>query len=215
MLLLRLILISATIFLFIAGFRYPTVYFDVQMFNLLFICINSYLSLKLIKKLIPPTFTTEERKLYNKYFSRYFKPNEYKKLINQARRKVYRVNSTIINQGNGFSSLFFLADVSDDGIRLEMKMNGAALRNLSQFGWIGIMEYIWVISKKSLPEAVANAEYGTWGINLEVNFQIGEESGESIESSDISENENIIEIGDSVSRIARELIIYEWDLEVR
>ena len=94
-------------------------------------------------------------------------------------------------------------------------MNGATLRNLSQFGWIGIMEYIGLISKKSLAQSVANAEYGTWGINLEVNFHIGEESGESSETSEFSEEENVIELGDSLSKIARELIIYEWDLEVR
>jgi hypothetical protein len=168
-----------------------------------------------MKKLIPPEFSSEERRLYNKYFSRYFKPNEYKKLINLARRKVYRVNSTIINQGNGFSSLFFVADVSDEGIRLDMKMNGAVVRNLSKFGWIGIMEYINLISKKSLSHAIAIGEYGRWGINLEVILNQDQNSSDS-EASDITEEqEEEFYFEGSVSKISRELVIYEWDLEVR
>ena len=107
LLMLRLILISAFIFTSFMGLRYPTIFLDCQIFNLIFIVLNGYFSFKLIIKLIPPEFSTEERRLYNKYFSRYFKPHEFRKLADVARRRVYRVSSNLINQGNGFSSLFY------------------------------------------------------------------------------------------------------------
>jgi hypothetical protein len=207
---LRLILISATLFSTFMGWRYPTIYLDVQTFNLIFIILNGYLSFKLIMKLIPPKFSSEERKLYNRYFSRYFRPNEYRKLLDYSRRRVYRVNSTIVNTGNGFSSLFFVVDISDDNVKLELKINGNVIKSLSTFGWVGIVEYIEVINKQTLTQAIQSCEYGTWGINLEVNFNIGEVN--ESEASASYEEESYFD--ESLSKINRELVLYEWDLEV-
>lgn len=217
LLMLRLILISATLFMTFMSLRYPTIFIDVECFNIIFILLNAYLSFKLLMKLIPPKFTAEETKLYNDYFCRYFKPNEFKKLVGIARRRVYRVNSSIVNQGNGFSSLFFVVDIIGDNISLELKSNGVLLKGLSKCGWIGIVEYIEVISRSTLTEAIAQgSDFGTWGVNLDVLLHIEEESEEisqlSEESAYEEEQDDLFE---DINPITKEVILYEFDLEVR
>jgi hypothetical protein len=208
------------------GLRYPTIFLDCQIFNLIFIVLNGYFSFKLIIKLIPPEFSTEERRLYNKYFSRYFKPHEFRKLADVARRRVYRVSSNLINQGNGFSSLFFVVDIpDDDNISINLKIGGSVVKKLLNFAWIGIVEYTELISNSSLEKAILKSEMGNWGLNVEVNFGVPEESSQSDEENfdkmdDESESdvklpnfEDMSELS-AISKISKEIIIYEFDLEV-
>jgi hypothetical protein len=205
---LRLILISATLFFIFMGLRYPTVFLDVMIFNVVFIFINAYLSYKLVSKLIPPKFTHEERKLYNRYFSRYMKPDEYRKLIDHCRRRVYRVNSEIVQQGNSFSSLFFVVDASDDSVKLDLRMGEKLIRSVSLYGWVGIIEYVDLISRLTISESLENYDTGTWGVGMHVKFNptdVSEES-QSLSSEEDFEMDS--------SNVGKELIIYEWDLEV-
>jgi hypothetical protein len=176
-----------------------------MIFNIIFLLINGYKSAKLIMRLIPAKFTEEERKLYNKYFYRYMKPGEYKKLLKYSRRRVYRVNSTIIKQGNGFSSLFFIVDFKN--VKIDLKLDGKTVKVMRQYGWVGILEYVEILSKKSLSEAVLNEDLGSWGVTMQARFD-EEEIAEEVSEKE-SEGSNLEE-----AREGGHLIIYEWDFEV-
>jgi len=218
LLMLRLTLISATLFSFLFGLRYQTIFLDVQTFNFTFIVINSYLSFNLVMKLVPPKFSLDETNLYNKYFYRYFKPIEFRKLMDIARRRVFKVNSNIVNQGNGFSSLFFVAGIVGESVSINIKSNGSFIKGLNPHGWVGIVEYIEVISEGTISNAVARgSDFGSWGVSVDICFNISEQDNESItvESqsfSNESEEKSIFEC--DINKISEEVIIYEFDLEV-
>ncbi len=172
-------------------------------------------------KLVPPKFSKEEKELYNRYFARYFKPNEFKKLVSIARRRVYRVSSTIINQGNGFESLFFIVSIpTEKSISVELRLGSTTIKNISNDGWIGIVEYTELISKTQLPKAIESREFGIWGINVCVSFGINDESEESYgscceedEDRPFGLSQDIGEIS-VISAVPDEVVVYEFDLEV-
>ena len=145
LLLLRLILISAVLFLLFFALKLPVLYFDVIVFDLLFIIINAYLSFKLIARLIPPHFTTEQKQIYNQYFSKILRPIEFKRLLKYHRRKVYRVNTNVITKGNCFESIFFVANMTTDDIKIEVKLNGNSIAKLTNFSWVGKIHYYYII----------------------------------------------------------------------
>ena len=118
--------------------KLPVLYLDAIVFDCLFIVINAFLSFKLISRLIPPKFTDEQKNIYNDYFCKILKPLEFKRLLKFHRRRVYRVNSNVINKGNCFESIFFIARVSRDSIKINVKLNGNSVAELTKYGWIGI-----------------------------------------------------------------------------
>jgi hypothetical protein len=218
---LRLILISATLFSTFMSLKYPTIFLDVQTFNLIFIVLNGYFSFNLMMKLVPPKFTTEETRMYNKYFFRYFKPHEFRKLMDSARRRVYKVNTNVVNQGNSFSSLFFVADIVGENVSLDLKSNGVHIKYLNVYGWLGIVEYIEVISSGTIAQAISRgSDFGAWGVSLDVCFHIGEEQNESgteeefTGGSNISQEEEEDYFECDLKEIHKEVVVYEFDLEV-
>jgi hypothetical protein len=207
------------IFLAYFAFRGQIIFLDSIFFSILFIIINAYRSFKLFIKLIPPSFTSEEKKLYNRYFSKYFKLNEYRKLIDCARRRVYRINSTVTNTGNEFTSIFFIADITASDIMVDLRVFGKSTRLLDNNSWIGIVEYVDLISNKVNSDVMKN-EPITWGIDIVIKFN----NEESVESKSESESdEDMLSSQDedvgtkfnlSCSAIQNEVVIYEWDLNV-
>jgi hypothetical protein len=184
-------------------------------------------------KLVPPKFSSEETKMYNKYFYRYFKPHEFRKLMDSARRRVYKVNTNVVNQGNGFSSLFFVADIIGENVNLDLKNNGAHIKYLNIYGWLGIVEYIEVISTGTISQAISRgSDFGSWGVSLDVCFHISEEQNESgteeISGSYVSQDQDQDQDQEQeqleeeeqdyfecdFKEIHKEVVLYEFDLEV-
>ena len=95
--------------------------------------INAFLSFKLIAQLIPPHFTHEQKILYNDYFCKILKHIEFKRLLKYHRRRVYRVNTKVVTKGNGFESIFFVASMTNDDIKIDVKSNGSLIARLTDF----------------------------------------------------------------------------------
>lgn len=134
---LRLILISAVLFLLFFVLKLPVLYLDAILFDILFIIINAFLSFKLISRLIPPKFTDEQRRIYNEYFCKILKPLEFKRLLKYHRRRVYRVNTMAITKGNCFESIFFVANQTSEDIKIDVKINGNSIARLANHSWVG------------------------------------------------------------------------------
>ena len=137
MLLLRLILIAAALFLLFFALKLPVLYVDAIIFDLLFIIINAFLSFKLVTRLIPPQFNNEQKLLFNDYFGKILKPLEFKRLLKYHRRRVYRVNTNVITKGNCFESIFFVANMTSDDIKIDVKINGNSITKLNNYSWVG------------------------------------------------------------------------------
>lgn len=213
LLLLRLTLVSATAFWMMMGLRYPVAFYDVIIFNVIFIIINLYLSFKMIIKLVPPKFSPEERKLYNQYFSKCFKPNEFKKLMECSRRKVYKVNTNVITQNTSFYALILIVDLIGKNVKIDLKVNGIVVSKLHQHSWVGIVEYIEIINKQNLSAAIENEECGKWECSVDVQLQeIEEEEEEDSDFNDSSFEEKVVIKTDNINN--SQIIIYEWDLYV-
>ena len=203
------------IFLAYFSIKGSIIFLDSFLFSILFILINAFSSFKLFKKLIPPNFTTEEIKFYKRYFSKHFTLNEYRKLIDCARRRVYKINTTIVNTGNEFSSIFFLADINTEDISVDLKVNGQTTRILENNSWVGIVEYVDYISNKSSNEINRNDPI-FWGIDVVIKFDDDINESKSLNdeelsfiSKDVSSELNIKPINNE-----KEVVIYEWDLSV-
>ena len=141
LLLFRMISISASIFMFIFVLNLRVLTFDNLIFQIMFVCINIYESVPLLRELIPPNFNTEQKELYKKYFKKYFKPVEFNFLLTKHRRRVYKVSSSVVNKGNGFTSLFFVAKIPQDvSCNIFIRKGKHKLLDLTEYSWIGTIK---------------------------------------------------------------------------
>lgn len=133
-----MICISASIFMCFFVIDLPVISIDNFLFQIIFVCINIYESIPLFKELIPPDFNPEQKELYKKYFKRYLKPVEFKYLLSKHRRKVYKVSSSVVNRGNGFTSLFFVSKIPKDAVcNIYLKKGKTIIIDIHQYSWIG------------------------------------------------------------------------------
>jgi hypothetical protein len=216
-----MMLVAASIFMLFFSLNLPTVFIDNFLFQLSFVFIHIYLSIPLFKELIPPTFSDEEKKLFKSHFKKYFTPSEFKHLLSGVRRRVFKVSSSIVQRGNGFSSIFFIAKKpKENPCLIELKSGKKMITNLEEYSWIGIMEYISFIKDTgSLKKALESNDSGVWGVDCLITF--GSQSGQMQRTRD--DKEFTQEFDDSIEeevednhylKNKNELIVYEWDLEV-
>jgi hypothetical protein len=175
MLILRLIFVAAYIFFFIFFLTLDVISLDNVIFSLLFCFLNIYLSIPLISSLVPPDFNTEQREIYAHHFKDYITPRELHELLQVGKRKVYKVNSCLFKAGHEFSSLFFVYKIGKN-CKIEIKTGKKKTLNIKQYSWIGIPEYLQLLSTKSSIEKALEDNYtGEWKIqaNLYVNISTG------------------------------------------
>lgn len=213
-----MMLVAASIFMLIFSLNLPTFYIDNFIFQFSFVVINIYLSIPLFNELIPPQFTDEQRNLYKSHFKKYLKPSEFKHLLSSFRRRVFKVNSSIVQRGNGFSSIFFIAKLpkKNNNCTIELRTGKIPLSQLVEYSWIGIVEYIKLLNNNqgSLKKALDNHDTELWGVDCTITFNLTKSPlGRSYE--DKSEDE-ISEDNFDINALNKddEVIIYEWDLEV-
>ena len=207
----------------IFSFNLPVFYIDNFIFQLSFVLINIYLSIPLFKELVPPNFDDEEKELFKKHFKKFLKPSEFKHLLSTYRRRVYKVTSRIVNKGNGFSSIFFIAKMpSKCRCSIEINSGRVVLDTLKEYSWVGIVEYMSLIKNTgSIKKAVEMNDTGEWLIDCQIIFDkdqnkiINVQSQKSLHDyyssldSDDDEEESI-----TINSKDYEIVAYEWDLEV-
>jgi len=230
LLLLRMMLVAASVFLCLFSFNLPTFYIDNFIFNLSFVIINIYLSIPLFKELIPPNFTEEEKEIYKKHFKKYLKAVEFKHLLGNFRRRVYKVSSSVTNRGNGFASLFFVAKMpKQTPCSITLKLGKIPINELKEFSWIGIVEYISLIKTYgSIRKALELNETGIWNVDCHITLSKGFKSPTSARLNMIEDKVSVLDTqafenssvdDDDVDFLANdkskenEVVIYEWDLE--
>jgi hypothetical protein len=213
-LMFRLLFIAACIFFTIFSITSPIIKIDLVIFNILFTLINIYLSIPLIKNLVPPEFTKEQKEMYKHHFRHYLSPVELHILLSHHKRRIFRVNSSVVKFGNEFSSLFFIAKI---GKNCSVKLKSKKLTfEAPLYSWIGIPEYLHLMSEKeSLIKALKEFQTGSWGASLSVNVGRGTESQFLYDQQEDAQMFVLDQINADQSRDMSDencVIIYEFEL---
>ena len=130
-LMFRLVIISATLFFLMSVFVGDVLFVDTLLLHTSFILINSYTAYKLFFKIIPPEIDKENNYVYNTTFSKFLTKAQYYKLNEIAKRRVYRVNSSISLTGNGFVSIFLIICVPEEA-EIKLRLNELFIANLEE-----------------------------------------------------------------------------------
>jgi hypothetical protein len=208
----RLLFISSCIFFLIFSLTGETISLDTVIFNFLFTIINTILVIPLIKRLVPPEFTKEQKEIFRSHFRNYLSPIELNVLLTSARRKIYRVTTKVVKLGNDFSSLYFVAKIGKR-CKVEMKTKKRKFE-LTEYSWIGVPEYLNVISKKeSLSQALKDYDTGDWGVNMQVFVDSYDIVNENLSFDQASETKDFgISMSKDLNPEDSQVIIYEFEL---
>lgn len=143
-LILRLLFIASSLFFVIFTLTSKPILIDILLFNLTFFIINIWRSIPLFMDLVPPKLNRELEEIYNKYFYRYMRKQEFKMLFKKASRQVYKISCSIIKPGNGFNNLFFIPHIPNN-CKVFLGQYGSDYQ-LSPYSWVGILEFLEFIS---------------------------------------------------------------------
>jgi hypothetical protein len=210
----RLLFLSANLFLLIFSVSLPVISIDSVLFNIAFIFTNIYLTIPLVKNIIPPKFSIEQKEIFKNHFKNYLKPIELEFLLSTYRRRIYRVTTNIVRKGNEFSSIFFIAKKGKN-CKIEQKSRKRNFE-LQEYSWVGVHEYLSLISTKhSLFKSLKEFDTGNWTMNFKVSFR----DSSLINDDSIQKNNNELQVNSNLSmedssRIDDDnfAVIYEFEL---
>jgi hypothetical protein len=208
----RLLFISSCVFFLIFSLTGDTISLDTVIFNFLFTIINTILVLPLIKRLVPPHFSKEQKEIFKSHFRNYLSPIELNVLLSSARRKIYRVTTKVVKLGNDFSSLYFVAKIGKR-CKVEMKTKKRKFE-LTEYSWIGVPEYLNVISKKeSLSQALKEYDTGDWGVSMQVYVDTIDIVNDNISFELGGESRDLgISVSKEINPEDSQIVIYEFEL---
>ena len=132
-----MVTISALIFMIFFILNLPSLNIDNLLFQITFLLININESIPLVKELLPPKFTPEQKAIFKNYFKNYLNHIEFKKLLSKHRRRVYKVTSSLLNKGNGFSSIFLVAKLQKSANKIVLRNSNSIIMSLTKYSWIG------------------------------------------------------------------------------
>ena len=206
---------------------------DTFCFNIIYVLINIYQIIRLLKKKVPPKFNELENAIYERDFKDVFSKNEFKMLINKSRVEYLSSNeSQICKVGQSFKEIVYVADIHE-GFTVELKdANNNFVSNVQPGSWIGIGEYAIredYLKNPILSKAIANGEYElVWEISASIkstNVNNNKEftNHEEVKQNDIVRNMIVhpshtsINIKDYIflKKRSEGCIIYKFSIEVK
>lgn len=210
-LMLRMLFVASSIFYLIFSLQSSPILIDLVIFNSIFLFINISSSIPLFLKLIPPKLNHELQDIYSSYFKKYMSKNEFRFLFKHASRRTYRVTSTLIKPGNGFSNFIFIPRIPDN-----CKITVSTREEYEQrnFSWVGIIEFLELISSQGgLSKELLDSSNPVWKAKFKIEFSNINKGVQSIHEQDSDEEseEKQPELGKSEDML-NSLRLYEFDL---
>lgn len=143
---------------------------DTTIFNLVFILINTYQIIRLIRKMLPPKFSPFETNIYERDFAEVFSTNEFKMLINHGTLEYLSQNeSQICKVGQSFKEIIYIAQLNEGFELYLLDRNDNIISRLSEGSWIGIGEYAIredYMKNPKIREEILSGQYEvTWGVS--------------------------------------------------
>lgn len=141
-LILRSLLIVSAIFFILWGtitdFKYQV---DTICFNALFILVNIYLSIPLLREVLPVNLTPLESEMYERDFKNNMTKRQFLHFFSHFKTEQVTANgSDIVKEGNPFSNVIYIAKMSPNA-SVHLSKNGDMIKYLTAGSWIGIIEY--------------------------------------------------------------------------
>ena len=125
----------------------PGVQIDTAIFNFVFIAINIYQIIRLLRKMVPPVLDSREEVIYERDFKEVFSKQQYKLLLSKARKDYYSNNfSQLCKSGQTFKELIYVAYIHEGYSVILEDQFGKLISILKPGSWIGIIE----ISKREI-----------------------------------------------------------------
>ena len=138
---LRLVLVSANIFLLLHTFQAPVISIDYVLFALFSIYINIRYALPLLEDKLPVNMKSEEQIVFKDVFKSKLSPLLFSKLIQIKSRRVINVSSNLCRISNGFDGVMFIASKSQN-CKVVMENKIGDKFELEAYEWIGLGEYL-------------------------------------------------------------------------
>jgi len=143
---------------------------DTTIFNSIFVIINVYQIIRLIKKMLPPKLSQLESTVYQRDFAQVLSNNEFKMLVNQGSLEYLSQNeSQICKVGQSFKEIIYVAQLNEGFELLLCDRNDNIISRLSEGSWIGIGEYAvredYMNNPKIKNEILSGNYELTWGVS--------------------------------------------------
>lgn len=217
---IRMIIALGSLFFVIWSCVAPglAVQMDSLLFNLLYIIINVYQIIRLLRKKIPPKFSELEEKIYTRNFQEVFSRFEFKMLLDKARVEYLSTNeSQICKIGQSYREVIYVAHINE-GYSVELRdINNNIISNVKEGSWIGIAEYAIredYLKNPKLRKVIMDGDYElVWEVTASI-VQNNKENNEMEKV--IKKNENREQYEDFVylKKRSEGCIVYKFTMEV-
>ena len=153
---------------------------DTISFNGLFILINIYLSIPLLREVLPVNLSSIEEEIYERDFKQHMSKRQFLHFFSHFKSDQIKANGTeIIKEGNPFSGLIYISK-TNSSCKVEISNNGKKLKDLHGGSWIGVIEYFNQQVSGDSEETI------NWGISATANLNISTKSFRESNSKDES-----------------------------
>jgi hypothetical protein len=156
-------LILSAIFFIVWGTYYEAwaVQIDTVVFNAIYIIINIWQSIPLIKQIWPVRLTPIEDTMFKRNFQYFMTIRQFKHFITKFQSDTYRSNKCqIVSVDQNFTGLYYIAKI-DKGYEVGLEgRNDTALKMLGEGAWVGIIEFNMLEDPKHAGKEVL------WGVKL-------------------------------------------------
>jgi hypothetical protein len=176
---LRAMLILSAIFFICWGTAYEawSVQIDTVVFNSIYIIINIWRSIPLIKQVWPVKLTKLEEIIFNRNFKNFMTIKQFKHFISKFEPDTFRSNKCqIVSLDQNFTGLYYIAKI-DKGYEVGLEgKHDTHLKYLNEGAWAGIIEYNMLEDM-----GAKNDKEVLWGVKIIVH-----KKDEKIENNNIS-----------------------------
>jgi len=146
----RIFLTLAAVFFIIFG-SVPerAVQVDTVVFNAVYILINIFQSIPLVKQIWPVKLTEFEEEIYERDFKDHMNKRQFKKFIKEFKTQTFDApNSHLCDINSQYGHLIYVAKLSPKW-KINLKRNETSkIHELTESSWIGIIEYMDEMNRK-------------------------------------------------------------------
>jgi hypothetical protein len=153
-LLIRLILILASIWFTIHAIVIGNIFVDMTVFNLVFIILNGIQSYFLFLKYLPIKLSPIEQRIFDKDFSKVMSKADFRDFIKKGYLRSVSAGGQICHLNNNFSGLYYIALINPK-YKVYYIKNKKKFTSVNENSWIGVVEFM-MFKKERLIQEVKN-----------------------------------------------------------
>ena len=150
-LILRSILIVASVWFILHAILVGQIFVDMVVFNSVFIIINGIQSYFLLIKYLPIHLSPIEERIYEKDFKKVMSKANFRDFIRKGYLRSISSGGQICHLNNNFSGLYYIALINPN-YKVYYIKNKKKYTSVSENSWIGVVEYMMFKKERLLME---------------------------------------------------------------